>query len=88
MIGVLVYDTTTYKVGCVLLQAAMGGSVEMANLFPSEYWEINPVPTLKRYPIEDEHFLVRLINLTIEHHGGALRAFVDDQPEGTPEGAK
>lgn len=34
----IAYDTVRRRPGCVIIQAAMGGSGELANRFPAELW--------------------------------------------------
>lgn len=47
------FDTVLMRPGCVLLQAAMGGSVEFAKACPTDSWLLHPTPDLKVYPLED-----------------------------------
>jgi hypothetical protein len=51
----LAYDLKLLRPGCVLLQAAMGGSVMLANRFPAESWLLTPTEDMKVYDnIPDE----------------------------------
>lgn len=53
----IVYDITTMQPGCVLLQAALGGTVpntRFQQLFPSEHWLIAPTPNMACYPVTEE----------------------------------
>ncbi len=50
----IVYDLKLRRPGCVLLQAALGGSAGMANNFPTEHWLLAPTPDMKVYNISDE----------------------------------
>ena len=47
----IAYDFDLRRPGCVILQAAMGGSTEAANRFPSETWLVAPTKGLKLYPV-------------------------------------
>jgi hypothetical protein len=60
----VVYDIKLRKVGCVLLQAAMGGDPEIAKRIPNEDWLINTTPDLRLYNITPEEVeqLVRMHN--------------------------
>jgi len=53
-VPVLVYDVKLKRVGCALLQAAMGGSPGIANEFPTEHWLLAPTPDLKPYSLSIE----------------------------------
>ena len=45
------YDMDLMRPGCVLLQAAMGGSVPAANRFPTESWLTHLTPGMRLYSI-------------------------------------
>ena len=47
----IAYDCELMRPGCVLLQAALGGDVAAANLFPAETWLLAPTEGLKLYPV-------------------------------------
>jgi hypothetical protein len=61
----LAYDIKERKVGCVLLQAAMGGDSALANRIPNEYWLINPTPGLQVYRLTDDE-----AEQLVRYHGG------------------
>lgn len=53
----LVYDVTLRRPGCVLLQAAMGGTVPNETfemLFPAETWLTAPTKDMKAYTTTPE----------------------------------
>lgn len=50
----LAYDIQRRKVGCVLLQAAMGGDSALAKRIPTEDWLTAPTPDLQVYRLTDE----------------------------------
>lgn len=60
----IAYDTKRRKPGCVLIQAAMGGSVELAKRFPSELWVTDTADGMKLYPVKDEAQFQQLLALT------------------------
>jgi hypothetical protein len=60
----IAYDTKLYRPGCVLVQAAMGGSTALANEFPTELWLLAPTPDMKLYPVHDKAFLDKLIAIS------------------------
>lgn len=39
-----VYNPLTGKIGCVLIQAAVSGSTEVAQMFETTDWELSPEP--------------------------------------------
>lgn len=45
----LVFDPTLNKVGCVLLQAALGGTRGLCYLFDTEDWFLAPTENMKMY---------------------------------------
>ena len=47
----IAYDCELKRPGCVILQAAMGGSSEAAKMFPVESWLISPTDGLHVYPV-------------------------------------
>lgn len=61
----LVYDCTLRKVGCVLLQATLGGDPELAKQIPNKDWLLAPTPDLTCYNITEEQF-AQLVAM----HGG------------------
>lgn len=50
----LAYDIKQRKVGCVLLQVAMGGSSVIAQQIPIEDWLLAPTPDLQVYRLTDD----------------------------------
>jgi hypothetical protein len=53
----IVYDITTMQPGCVILQAALGGTVpntRFLQLFPSEHWLVSITPYMQCYPVTEE----------------------------------
>jgi hypothetical protein len=53
----IVYDVKKRKVGCVLMQASLGGTVpnELFNkFFPSETWEVEDVRGMALYPVSED----------------------------------
>jgi hypothetical protein len=50
----LAYDLKLKKVGCVLLQATMGGDSQLAARIPNEDWLLGPTPDLQVYRLTDE----------------------------------
>lgn len=46
MIGIV--DTETGRPACVLLAAALGGSIAHAHLFDADEWLLAPTPNLKK----------------------------------------
>lgn len=59
----IAYDTVLKRPGCVLLQAVMGGTVDVAKLFPAGQWVIEPTPNLKVYEVTEEQ-LQMLVEIT------------------------
>lgn len=59
----IAYDWKLKRVGCVLLQAAMGGDVHAASEFSTDKWLLAPTPDLKLYPLTDE-ILEKLLAIT------------------------
>ena len=47
----IAYDCVLKRPGCVILQAAMGGSSAAASMFPVESWLISPTDNLSLYPV-------------------------------------
>lgn len=71
----LVYDPVHNRPACVILQAVMGGSVEVGDMFPSESWLLAPTPDMKTYKVTDEEIaiLVDLHRLKIQQKNGGRR---------------
>ena len=50
----IVFSPKECRPGCVLLQAAMGGTVpSFESLFPAETWLIAPTDDMAAYPADD-----------------------------------
>ncbi len=49
----VVFDIRQMKPGCALLQAALGGTEGIANVFPAEAWLIAPTDDLKVYEVNE-----------------------------------
>jgi len=65
----IVFSPSRRRPGCVLLQAAMGGTVpseEFHSLFPAETWLVAPTDDMAAYPIDDVHTLERLSKIAAE----------------------
>lgn len=61
----LAYDIEKRKVGCVLLQAALGGDPEIAKRIPNEDWVIDRTEGLRVYQLSDAD----VENLVAMHKG-------------------
>jgi hypothetical protein len=59
----IVFDTKLKRPACVLLQAAMGGDPQLANLFPSESWLLSVTPDMGLYTVTPEQ-LPKIIKTT------------------------
>lgn len=71
MSDTIVFDAKLMRPACVLLQAAMGGSIEAAHRFPSELWLTAPTPDMKRYRVESKEQLDQLVQKTVRAHQDA-----------------
>ena len=60
----IAYDCDLRRPGCVILQAALGGSTEAAKRFPSETWLVAPTKGLKLYPVTSEQ-LDKLVEMSL-----------------------
>lgn len=58
----IAYDTKLKRPGCVLLQAALGGS-PIAHHFPTDSWLLAPTPDMKLYEITTDQ-LIQLIGIS------------------------
>ena len=76
---VLVYDVKLKRPGCVLLQAALGGSPGVANEFPTEHWLLAPTPDLKPYSLS-----IQELKDVIQYHRRLVVGVT--VPEGKSEG--
>ncbi len=52
----LLLDLKAQKVGCVLLQAAMGGTSNACHNFNSNAWETDSIEGLKRYVLTRDEY--------------------------------
>jgi hypothetical protein len=59
----VVYDAVLKRPGCALLQAALGGTNGIADLFPLDSWLLAPTDDLRLYEI-NEGRLGQLITIT------------------------
>lgn len=51
----IAYDAKLKRPGCVIIQAAMGGTVhDFAFKFPSETWLLSPTPDMRLYEVTEE----------------------------------
>jgi hypothetical protein len=62
----LAYDTDLCRPGCVLLQAAMGGSTEAAQLFDTKSWLLAPTPGLKVRQVDDAELMRKILAVTVK----------------------
>lgn len=67
-IGLIAYDTTLYRPGCVLIQAHMGGNSEFCAEFHTDLWVLHPTPNMKLYPVRDRKFLEMLVDTSNFHN--------------------
>jgi hypothetical protein len=59
----IAYDPVRKRPGCILIQAAMGGTVpDFSQRFPTESWLLAPTKDMKLLPVTQEQleFLVKL----------------------------
>lgn len=65
----IAYNMEEKKVGCVLLQPALGTSFKAtAQLFDAEMWDLSPTK-LKVYTVKNKEEMNRIIQITYQHHG-------------------
>lgn len=50
---VIVFDLVERRPACVLLQAALGGSPGIAQMFPTEKWLVSKTPDMQAYKIPE-----------------------------------
>jgi hypothetical protein len=65
----IVFSPAKRRPGCVLLQAAMGGTVPPGTfhlMFPAETWLLAPTDDMAAYPIDEEHSLEVLSEIAHE----------------------
>ncbi len=56
----IVFDTVLLRPGCVLLQAALGGTTPSSKffaLFPSETWLVSITPNMRCYRVTEPQLL-------------------------------
>lgn len=60
------YDVTKKKVGCALIQAAFGATIDNFNLqkFDEKNWLLAPTDDLKMYSVKDQEELDKVIKIT------------------------
>lgn len=69
MLGHIAYDLGQRRPGCVIVQAALGGSPGLVGrYFPSETWLLSPTNEMRVYPIEDEARLEQVLEVTMLAH--------------------
>lgn len=61
----IIFDCELGRPACVLIQAAYGIDSYIAHEFPPNTWLISPTANMKRYKIENEDQLEKLIKLAI-----------------------
>jgi hypothetical protein len=61
----LAYDLKLRKVGCVILQAVMGGDRNIAHRIGTEHWLTSLTPDLRVYQMTDEE-----VEQLVKLHGG------------------
>lgn len=64
----IVYDTVLKRPGCVLIQAAMQGSPDMANLFPVESWLTHITPDMAVYEATQEQIDILVSHARFGHY--------------------
>jgi hypothetical protein len=52
----LAFDIKRMKVGCPIIQAAMGGTPRMAREFDTAHWLTHPTDDIRVYEITEEQF--------------------------------
>ncbi len=59
----IAFDCELMRPGCVILQAALGGSAPLAMMFPTESWLVAPTKELKVREITEAQLdmLVRMV---------------------------
>ncbi len=65
----IAFDLEEMKPGCVLLQAAHGCELNMANVFDSKHWLINITPAMHVYDVNEDE-LVKLVFIVDKVHSG------------------
>jgi hypothetical protein len=59
----IIYDPSLKRPGCVLLQAALGGTDGIAEVFPDASWLLAPTDGMGLYEVDDAQ-LKQLITIT------------------------
>ena len=62
----VIYDPELKRPGCVLLQAAMGGDMRVAELMDSRTWLTDITPGMRKYRIDSEDQVHRLVRITTQ----------------------
>lgn len=62
----LAFDMELMRVGCPIVQAAMGGDTTIPGRMPDTAWVLAPTPDMKVYEIEDDEQLERIIKTMTE----------------------
>lgn len=65
----IAFDLQAVRPACPLLQAAFGCDYQLAHLFPTEAWILQPEEGLKIYPIRTPEMMVELAMMVWEKHG-------------------
>jgi len=62
----LMYDMTTKKVGCALIQAACGATIDNLNLqmMDCNNWFLAPTKDMKMYSVKSQEELNKVIEIT------------------------
>ncbi len=47
----IAYDVKLKKVGCSIVQAALGGDIPLADRFDTQDWELAPTPDMRVYEV-------------------------------------
>lgn len=69
MIGTIAYDIFLRRPGCVIIQAGLGCTINVAKEFPdSDVWLLAPTPDMRIYPVENERQLDQLKRITAMAH--------------------
>lgn len=64
---ILAFDMERMKVGCVIIQAALGGDREAAMKFPNEAWAVDGIAAMRMVALTDEQ-LEKAIAMATELH--------------------
>lgn len=64
----IVYDMTKKQIGCALLQAGYGGTIDNFSLLKFNNWLVAPTDNLKLYTIHSQEELTKVIEITNKAH--------------------